>query len=271
MASMWPSIHTMVSLVMQLIVILIGLSAGHVIGVCGGPFLRPDSAFIGLYAVRKEYFGQQIGQKLFNAVMSHIGDRNCCLSSVPDKVRLYKDRLGFTIETGLHMVIYYTKPEDKLQTISTNKFRIEPFYHRLLEELVEYDQRIHHLTREPLLRLSLNEPQCLTLVAIDSNTRSIVGYGCIRENSVSMATLSPVYADNKQIAGELVKNLINGFDIASTNGVFYYTLDANESAIELAEELNLERHEKCPILYRRSVIDIDHYKIYSILTPNFSL
>ena len=241
------------------------------IGVCGGPFLRPDSGFIGLYAVRKQYFGRKIGQKLFKSIMTYIGDRNCGLFAIPDKIELYRDHLGFKVESNRQMVIYFGKGVRNCVENSKSDVRLEPIVSDdLIEDIIRYDQQIHGYRRDRLLNMSLREPESLYLSAIDSTTGSVVGYGSIRENCSKFATLSPVYANSRGIAEQLVINLVNGFEIAVKNGFFYYTIDANESALELAEDLDLEKHEDCPLLYRTSVVEVDYHKIFCILSPNFS-
>ena len=270
MAFMWPLNRQMVRNMRCFSINIkkvFALSAGEVVGVCGGPFLRPDSAFIGLYAVRKDFFGRKIGQKLFKSVMNYIGDRNCGLFAVPDKIELYRDRLGFKVVSNKKMVIYFGKG---VLNFAENDVKLKPISEGLIDGVINYDQHIHNYRRDKLLKLSLKEPECMAFTALDLTTDAVVGYGCIRENSSNFATLSPVYANSKGIAKQLVVKLINSFEIAIKNGFFYYTIDANESAIKLAEELDLEKHEDCPLLYRTNVVEVDYSKIYSIFSPNFS-
>ena len=200
--------------------------------------------------------------------MSHIGDRNCGLFAVPDKLELYRDRLGFKVVTNKQMVIYFGKG---IKDSVVNSAKLEPILSdRLIDGVIDYDQHIHNYRRDKLLKLSLKEPECVAFAALDLTTGAVVGYGSIRENSSNFATLSPLYANSKEIAKQLIVKLINSFEIAVKKGVFYYTIDANESSLKLAEELELEKHEVCPLLYRTNVVQIDYQKIYCLLSPNFS-
>lgn len=54
---------------------------GTILGMCGGVFVHPSIAFIGLYAVRPEYHGKGIGIKIWKKVMEHIGGQNAGLGN----------------------------------------------------------------------------------------------------------------------------------------------------------------------------------------------
>ncbi|CAG2176052.1 unnamed protein product [Oppiella nova] len=249
---------------------------GAVIGVCGGPFLRPDMAFIGLYGVDERYAGRGIGQKLFAEVMTHIGDRNVCLWSVADKLPLYRDRLGFGLVSEHRMVIYFGKDIKSLplNTDNNNNIKLLPIGvgdQELIDRVIDYDQQIQGYRRQELLGLSLREPGCVALVAIHTVTDQVVGYGCVREHSSGATTLSPVYGNGMLIARQLMEGLVRDSEWCQRNGFYYYTVDTNRSAIELAGLLALERHEDCRLLFRKAVVGVDYHRIYSILSPNFSL
>ena len=202
--------------------------------------------------------------------MEYIGERNCCLFAVPNKIELYRNELGFKLQAKQHMIIYFGKVSQKI--INSNEIKIETMIsEELIEKVIDYDRRIHGSNREKLLRLSVKEEEWLALTALDSITGIVVGYGCIRENSEQFATLSPVYANCHEIAVQLCETLINSNEFAIKNGFFYYTISTNESAIRCAEELQLEKHEECPLLFKNSIIEVDYQKVYSIFSPNFSI
>ena len=241
------------------------------IGVCGGPFLRPDSGFIGLYAVRKQYFGRKIGQKLFKSIMTYIGERNCGLFAIPDKIELYRDHLGFKVESNRQMVIYFGKGVRNCVENSKSDVRLEPIVSDdLIEDIIRYDQQIHGYRRDRLLNMSLREPESLYLSAIDSTTGSVVGYGSIRENCSKFATLSPIYTNSRGIAEQLVINLVNVFEIAVKNyGLFYvfyqmykdlYFMYKIEDLFSYCDHFFKEYSKQ--FYYNRIIISIKYSKIY---------
>ncbi|XP_054154432.1 uncharacterized protein LOC128952974 [Oppia nitens] len=263
----------------------------EVIGVCGGPMLRPDLAFIGLYAVDQRYSGRRIGQKLFHIVLSYIGNQqNVALFSVPDKLGLYRDRLGFRVVSDQTMVIY-TGTVANVRQCSTDADSDDGIHvlTQLTDDLidrqiVDYDRHIHGLSRDRLLGLSLRESGCRRAVAVDNNNKQVMGYGCLRVHSSGATTLSPLYADSPQVAKRLLSALVvrddsTGSSSSDSSNVlqtknqsfYYYTLHTNPMAIELAEQLGLDKHEECRLLFRKRIVPVNYEKIYSILSPNFSL
>ncbi len=70
---------------------------------CAGVFVNPDTAFIGLYAVRPKYQKLGIGIRMWRQIKAHIGDRNAGLYAVPEHLVMYRDRAGFTHEDNKFM------------------------------------------------------------------------------------------------------------------------------------------------------------------------
>jgi hypothetical protein len=252
---------------MTIILMTIILFKGKVIGVCGGPFINPECAFIGLYAVRKEYMGRGIGSQLFGRVLEYIGDKNCCLFAVPDKLTLYRDKLGFKLVADQKMVIFYGKVNKNLN-INNDSIKLELITSDLMEEVINYDQNIHNYRRDKLLKLSLNESECISMAVKDKDNK-IVGFGSIKENSGGFAVLAPLYADNPLIAQQLIEKLIDSFEIAVNKGVYYYGINTNIS-INIALSLGLVKHEECQLLFKNCLnYNIDYNKIFCLLSPNF--
>ena len=73
----------------------------------------------------------------------------------------------------------------KLRTIV-----VEPDNKRLVEDVVEYDRRLHSYDRAQIVRLTLAEDNCLARVALLGQT--VVGYGCVKPNLQNMWIVSPL-------------------------------------------------------------------------------
>ncbi|CAG2164405.1 unnamed protein product, partial [Oppiella nova] len=256
------SVQTFLAVDSQAFYVAIDTTNDMVIGCCGGPFLRPDTAFIGLYGVRREYFGSGIGQKLFARVMAYIGDRDCCLFSVPGKELLYKERLGFRVETGHELHIYYGRRgtggdgdvnNNRIDGYNNGVKFVSKLSDSLLAKVCDYDRDIHGCRRSKLLELSLREPGCETVVAVCADRDCVVGYGCIRDDSAHCGSLCPVYADGYAIARRVVQELINLSENALKNGYYYYTISTNERAVRLAQDLHLDVMSREPLLCRNFV------------------
>src|SRR5699024_579173 len=83
---------------------------------------------------------------------------------------------------------------------------------RLVQDVVEYDRRLHSYDRAQIVRLTLAEENCLARVALLGQT--VVGYGCVKPNLQNMWIVSPLYADNEYVARILLLDLV-------TDLVFY--------------------------------------------------
>src|SRR6218665_4043687 len=93
----------------------------QVVGACASPFTSPDSAFLGLYVVDKNFQGKGIGVQLFDACIKSLNGTNCGLSAVPEKYSIYKNKAGFSVDGGSSLMIFKHSPidldslKDKLQ------------------------------------------------------------------------------------------------------------------------------------------------------------
>ena len=231
--------------------------------------------------MKKGYQGKGIGTQVFQAVMDYVGNRNVGLASVPDKIHLYRDKLGFKVPEKHHMIVEmgkidlekfrsYLSEDDilsvKIQSLDSGSEPIWPL-------IFDYDSKMFSYKRDKkLLRLCLTEPNSCSMIALNNQGHS-VGFGCVKEDSGGHAMLAPLYADNETIALILIINLLDAYTKAnpSCHDTVMYILHSNSQAMKLVKRLNFESHEECPRFYTKSTIHFDYDKLYGILSPNFSL
>lgn len=136
---------------------------------------RPDTAFMGFYAVRPKYQKHGVGKKLWSQTTSRLNQTNINIGlyGVDEMYDKYK-RGGFDINDPARLCIFERDLKQlDLDTLreSLDGYRTEKFDHNSSEEqfkkLVEYDRAILHYSREKLLRLYLKTNDCpLTIMAI---------------------------------------------------------------------------------------------------------
>ena len=77
----------------------------------------------------------------------------------------------------------------------------------MMEDVVNYDRRLHQYDRSQIVQLTLKEKDCISRVAMLGE--AVVGYGCIKPNLQKMWIVSPLYADNEYVAQLLMLDLVS--------------------------------------------------------------
>lgn len=252
-------------------------------GMCAGVFVDPDTAFIGLYAVRPEHQGLGIGIRMWQKIMEHVGDRNAGLYAVPEHLHTYRDLAGFSIEDPIKMIVYESDciltTEDLVKAIG-NVFVTE-ITDQTFDRVARYDRGVTYVDRSRLLRSNFNQKETLSLVAFEttrsrdgsdeaSEVRKVVGYLSFRVNNIGKAMAGPLYADNDAVAELLMNEAICKFPVASAKGLLFMTFDSSPGGIRIAEKLKLDYSEHLPRLFTHKIPVADFDRIYCISSPNFS-
>lgn len=247
----------------------------RVIGVCGAPVTTHNSGFLGLYGVEKGFQNRGIGKILFNSCMKHIGDRNCGLHAIPERMKMYQDKAGFSVKEGVAMVVFDAVPQNwqNLQKTIDNTIieSIDSKNEELITKIIEYDSKVHLESRQKLLKLTLNKVDYKTFVAIDSKTGSPVGYGCIRLHNGGKGMIGPVYADNDTIAEVLIYNLINNCIPAQNESLLFMTTSKSLGGLRIAQKLQMSEEVRPERLFTKHPIPVEYKYIYCLHSPNFSL
>ena len=246
------------------------------IGACGAPVITHESGFLGLYGVQTNYQSRGIGKLLFRKCMEHIGERNCGLHAVPDKLSMYRDKAGFKVIEGVQMVDCSGLPRNwnnLVKTIDENTTieELNAQNVQMVSKVIEYDSKVHKQSREPLMRSTLAKLDYKTFVAVNKQNAQLVGFGCIRPHNGGQAMIGPVYADNSIVAEVLIRRLIESSTIAQTEGLLFMTVSTSSGGLKIAEKLQLKEKSRCERLFTKHTIPVDYRYIYCLHTPNFSL
>lgn len=141
---------------------------------CAGVMTRPDTAFMGFYAVDPKYQGMGIGRELWAKTTARLGGytTNTGLYGVPAMTEKY-EKSGFKVEDSIRMLIYESdvnsgplNDSEQLSQLTDlselkigdlrSKYRLELIDGNTSEEifnkLIEYDTRINSFSRDKLLR-----------------------------------------------------------------------------------------------------------------------
>ena len=207
--------------------------------------------------------------------MKHIGDRNCGVFSLPNRLTLYQNYYNFKVNDSKQLVVFAGIPQnieninvliDKNQEIKEFK----PKDTQLLSKIIEFDTKVHKQSRQQLLTSCLNGSDCKTFAILDKINDQMTGFGCIRTNIDGIAIIGPVYADNDSIAEILIYNLIKYCETSQTNGFIYPTLNCCQSSQRIARKLSLLEFSSSPTLFTKSSPPLSDEYIYCIHSPNFS-
>lgn len=226
--------------------------------------------------VKPIFQGHGIGKKIWRKVMERIGDRNVAVNSLPEKVEVYRDHAGLSIQTNWGAEIYIAKevPVSKMvQNIKDISARvITPDDVAIINDVIAYDARVLGFSRRRLLTLQSKEKGLVTVVATNSIDNSVCGYGCLAENTIiSKGIVGPLYADNKCIAEHILYHILIAFPAAQTHGVMLMMADCNKDGSAMFEKLGFEKIESDPRLYRTEEVQVQFEKVFAVHSWNFSV
>lgn len=172
---------------------------------CAGIVTRPDTVFMGFYAVEPEYQGIGAGRELWSKTTGRLSEStNIGLYGVPSMMEKYK-KSGFGLEDTIRMLIYESDPGVKSDQLNTRALKdIDQLIgcrlvrvdgrssEATFQKLVDYDQSVQKFSREKLLRFYLTGDDVpLTFAVVkDHSQQSRIGERksscCARPSEVSI-------------------------------------------------------------------------------------
>lgn len=170
-----------------------------------------------------------------------------------------------------HYCNSYHCSNGKLRTIV-----MEAENERLVEDVVEYDRKMHSYDRARIVRLTLREDNCLARVALLGQT--VLGYACVKPNLQNMWIISPLYADNEYVARMLLLDLVTDLiffrkysrDPKAKPSIVLKSPSNNLHAAKLLESLGFVKQEyslrRC---YTKQVFEVPTQAIYALHTSVF--
>ncbi|CAG2176928.1 unnamed protein product, partial [Oppiella nova] len=249
----------------------------QILGVCALTKVMENTYIIGLYGVDRRYQGLGIGSHIFSTIMTHIGpDDSAVLFSEHHLQDMYRERLGFSHDSGIQLIAYECRPvrTRNLQNLvdSIAGIRIKRIGDSLMDSVVEYDRKVHRQSRAQVLNRMFSDPECRALVAIDESGDQVAGYGVIHMCSDGNGRVGPLYADSESVAELLLRELIDNFPEMVVKGLIYEPLANNTGAMSIADKLGLKVEVKLPVLFTKQIdMDFQWDKVYCSHSPNFSI
>ncbi|CAG2112381.1 unnamed protein product, partial [Medioppia subpectinata] len=230
---------------------------GRILGACSGVNIGPDLSFVGQYAVRAEYQGLGIGKALWVKAMKNMGDRNASLFAATVKIfTIYRDVHHFSAvpkKRIIHMKgefapnIDITDRIDGISLMAINEDNIR--------DVIEYDKQVcDGLDRSAMLSALYKSPENINLVAVNERNQ-VLGYCFVLDTSSGVTGITPLYADNQQIAELLANKCCQRLPTHKTKKMLYLCWDSNPNSIAVAEKLGL--NPKCIFVAQ----DIDSGKL----------
>ena len=207
------------------------------IGVCAGFIHSSKLSFIAQYAVDPSYQRQGIGKSLWDKTMQQFGNGNVSLIASPKMISIYRD-LGFKFIGESKLNVYTGIPNLNNINNTFDCCSIEIITNDNVNDVIEYDESVCGLNRTEYLRLSIAEPECVSLLARCND--KIAGYVICRTTNFNSITPRPLYADNDNVAEILTYNCINKHSISS-NGMYLEVMIADNTANCIADKLGLNK------------------------------
>lgn len=279
-------------------IVAVQRDSGLVLGMCAACLASPHTLYVGLYAVRKTYQSFGIGKAMWKEVMSHVGERNAGLYSVPRLISVYRDKAGFKVQDGYSMVIFMGNcPANNFlkSTSGTTDALLEEVDGRnassvLLQQIIKYDAQVNHFERSQLIPLLVREEDTISVVALSEDKQQVLGFGIMRVDCVFHLMPGPVYADSPELAVNILTRLFSLSRERDLVGqamnkphcravqdgpekeieVLFMTTDANEEAVSVAQKLGFRLESTDPRLFTRFAPRADFHKIFCISSPDFT-
>lgn len=152
--------------------------------------------FIGFYIVHTDHRNKGYGIKIWNKAIDYLRNKNIGLDGVVAQQENYK-KSGFKLS---HRNIRYQGVGKKYE-INKGIIKIDsiPF-----TDLIKYDTQLFPTHRSQFIRSWINEKESLTLGYLKD--KRLLGCGTIRKCVIGYK-IGPLFADNKNIAESIFKNL----------------------------------------------------------------
>ena len=151
-----------------------------------------------------------------------------------------------------------------------DRINVIPYSKCWLDKLTDYDERLHGYNRSKIVRLSVDEENSKTKLAIIGS--EIVGYAIVKYSLQDIYLVAPLYCDSQSIANDLIKSFVRSMTIQQlAKGLVLKLPNCNHNAIELMEKLGFEKQD---YLVTRCFTDYVHQtdtsKIFAMQSTIFS-
>ncbi|MBU2492200.1 MAG: GNAT family N-acetyltransferase [Bacteroidetes bacterium] len=227
--------------------------------IAGGAIIsfNNEFGFMGLFIVKHEFRGKEIGRKLWYQ------RRNTLLKRIKEGASIGMDGVVTMqpfYEKGGFKIAFRDERYEKIGTEFTVDKNISPIYKDDFDSILEYDKQCFGFSRPQFLKPWIELPGNKTFKYVKSG--KLKGFVIIRKTAKGYK-VCPLFADNEIIAEELYKASLN-----SVVGEHLY-LDipvTNAKAVELIKKYNATYVFECARMYYGTPPVVEFDKIFGLTT-----
>jgi len=227
-------------------------AGGEMVGGISAVAYDETYGYVGLFIVRPDLRGHQVGLDLAERALDHLGKRIIGIDGVLAKERQYARFFGF-VAAGRN-VRFEGRPAGRV-TPGLVDARDVPF-----SDLSAYDRRHFPAQREGFLRAWIHQPGATALA--DTRGGALRGYGVIRPCAVG-AKVGPLFADSPAVAEELFLALCAA---APEGPVYLDTPGDNPRAARLARAFGMHDVFATTRMYRGGTPRFAKEEVFGVTT-----
>jgi GNAT superfamily N-acetyltransferase len=218
---------------------------------CASAVAYDDSfGFLGLYVVKPEFRRKDIGMKLTEKCLEHLGNRNIGLDGVVENEKKYQKVMKFS--SSYSNLRFEGRGGGEIPN-GLVKISEVPF-----EKLLAYDRKMFPAPRPGFLKKWINQPDSYAFAALEEGI--LKGYGVIRKCRVGYK-VGPLFADDRDTAEKIFRALRAS---VPEETVYLDVPEPNEKAMEIAKKYNMNVMFKTIRMYSRKEPDIELDKVYGV-------
>lgn len=223
---------------------------GKPVGCASAVAYDNDFGFLGLYVVKQEFRRKDIGMKLTEKCLKHLGDRNIGLDGVVENEKKYQKVMKF--KSSYSNLRFEGKGGGEIPD-GLVKISEVPF-----EKLLEYDRRMFPAPRPGFLKKWVNQPDSCAFAALEGE--DLKGYGVIRKCRTGYK-IGPLFADDRDTAEKIFRAL--GASVPEET-IYFDVPEPNQKAVEIARKYNMNVMFRTIRMYSRKEPDIELDKVYGV-------
>ncbi|KAI1709164.1 acetyltransferase (GNAT) domain-containing protein [Ditylenchus destructor] len=251
--------------------------SGRAIGVATrSDYCLPDSeklSGIGLFYVRPEYRGKDIGKALFQAVIDDCAEKKYLYGAMAMWEK-YATRSGFNQIPTWRMLFISVKTSDldlsslENDSHSDTEFQIKPWREVDLDSIFKLDLQVTNgMDRKMYMKATLEQPNTWTMVATECQTGDVIGIFRAREVIGGHLDIGPFYATSPKVAERLLRRTITSVPgWQSRSRVDFKPPSNNGDAVKLINQIAKEKRKESFLVpqFTHEIIQMNNALVYSV-------
>ena len=227
--------------------------------IAGGAIVSYNNefGFMGLFIVKPEFRGQEIGRKLWYQ------RRDTLLSRLKEGASIGMDGVVAMqpfYEKGGFKIAFRDERYEKIGTESSVHENIFPLNNEDFAAILKYDKQCFGFSRPQFLKPWLRLPGNITFKYVEDN--KLKGFAIVRK-AIKGYKVCPLFADNEVIAEELYKACLNSV----TGEPLYLDIPVtNSKAVELIKKYNAVYVFECARMYYGKPPVVELNKVFGLTT-----